>query len=117
MYNAESVWEPSIHVNGLWDSKKWRKCKAALTFFEFCSFGEHEKPEPEQGSMARAEQMTSQVMDVREGPLWNYKKYQFLNNVRYPCQKSFGGEGILREAKDGSRWWQEPETFGLFLLL
>lgn len=25
--------------------------------------------------------------------------------------------GILQEAKDGSRWWQDPETFGLFLLL
>lgn len=61
-----------------------QKMEGGFDFSEFCSFGEHEKPEPEQGSMARAEQMTSQVMDVREGLLWNYKRYQFLNNVRYP---------------------------------
>lgn len=42
------VREPPIHRMGLWDSEKWMECEAALTFSEFCSCGEPERPEPEQ---------------------------------------------------------------------
>lgn len=83
-------------------SEKWREWKMALTFSEFCSFGEQGKLQPEQGSMARAgQQATSPVMDVRETcTLWTYKKYQFLSNVRYPqgYQKPWCGlvRGVCR---------------------
>lgn len=39
MYNAESVWKPSIHVDRLWDSKQCRKWKVALPFLSFAVLG------------------------------------------------------------------------------
>lgn len=66
-------------------SEKWREWKVALTFSEFCSFGEHGKLEPEQGSMARAgQQATSPVMDVREGTAVEVQEIPVLEQCKIP---------------------------------
>lgn len=44
--------------------------------------------------------MTSQALDMQEGPLWNYKKHGFLSYTRHPQLPESGGGGSV----GGCRW-------------
>lgn len=56
------------------------ECKVILTFFEFCIFGEPWKPEPEQGSMARA----GRQVDPREGATTELQETAILGQCKIP---------------------------------
>lgn len=88
---------------GLWDSEQWTECMVALTFFEFCSFGEPKKPEPELWTRGGA------AAELQERPVpERCKAPQRLPETPGWRGGSDGG---------GSGQWQEPETFGLFLFV
>ena len=72
--SARPVW--------FWDGEKWKASKAASTVFEFCSWRRTRSQSLSQVAWWAWDKWLLKPWMWAGGLLWNYKKYQFLSNVK-----------------------------------